>query len=199
MQARDSGVPGASHCLFSPQQGGRRQWARPRMLSTGPRAQTCSQQTESRYQRLEAKATTRPGSPGRALDKSELPRLATLNLPNSHGTFPLQKETTGRPWCGQEWGCWTLRFHPHLLCPCPSGLVASGSCLLRTAFQTETATCAQGRLCLGLAECLPGLCSSGSSTRCALRRLPGTCVKLSLRIHCSHTTAPMLDPPPRGL
>lgn len=67
------------------------------MLGTGLRAQPWRLQTGSRYQRLGAKAATRLGSPGRALDELQLPCLATLILPNSHGTSLLYRKITGRP------------------------------------------------------------------------------------------------------
>lgn len=71
--------------------------SRAHMLGTGLRAQPWRWQTGSRYQRLGAKATSRLGSPGRALDELQPPCPATLILPNSHGTNLLYRETTGRP------------------------------------------------------------------------------------------------------
>ena len=130
------------------------------MLGTGLRAQPWQWQTGSRYQRLGAKAATRLGSPGHALDELQPPCLATLILPNSHGTNLLYREITGRPqWPGL--GVLDPESQPHTSSALPqwpradqlTGWQASDGNSLTTALRAEPETWA-GEDHTGWSECL---------------------------------------------
>lgn len=128
--------------------------SRAHMLGTGLRAQPWRWQTGSRYQRLGAKATSCLGSPGRALDELQPPCLATLILPNSHGTNLLYRETTGRPqWPGL--GVLDPEHQPHTssaLPQWPRAVQASDGDSLTTALGAEPGTWA-GEDHTGWSEC----------------------------------------------
>ena len=173
--------------------------SRARMLGTNLRAQPWSWQTRSRYQRLGAKATTRPGSPGRALDKLHPPRLVTLILPNSHGTFPLHRKPQGGP-SGQDWGCWTLRVDLTPPLPLPQW---------PRAYQGVGCTCSQlpsglsqepahGEDHSGLPECPQAFAYRAPQPGVPPPpTLPSTNVEPSawphemVQIHCYHSPAPV--------